>query len=102
MVKLPLVRKISKNITLWHKFCMKNNPKYVRPLKIHTLLDQINMNVIHYSRYARTVLNCEKDPFYVKFWTSLIPPLDIQLAPPGHKVVLIDECKKCLILVFVQ
>ena len=53
---------------------MKNNPKYVRSLQKSHLLDHFFMNLIPYSRYTRTVLNCEKIPFYVNFWTSLIPP----------------------------
>ena len=30
----------------------------------------------------------KKDPFYVNFWTSLMPPLDIQVAlPPGIELL---------------
>ena len=56
-----------KNITLLHTFCMKNNPKYVKSSKNHTLSDQFYMNLIPYSRYAHTVLDCEKRPFLCEF-----------------------------------
>ena len=39
------------------------------------------MKLILYSRNARGVLDCEKRPLLREFWTSLIPPLDIQVAP---------------------
>ena len=62
---------------------MKNNPKYIKDLKKnHTLLDQFYMNLILYSRYARTALDCEKRPFLREFldepdtpsWHSSVPP----------------------------
>ena len=51
------------------------------------------MNLIPYSRYAR--IRCsivKKDPFYVNFWTSLIPLLDIQVTlPPSGRWSLQDS-----------
>ena len=46
------------------------------------LLDQFYMNLIPYSRYARTVLDCVT-LFTVDFWTSLIPPFDMQVPSRG-------------------
>ena len=46
---------------------MKDNPKYVRSPKKITLLAQFYMNLIPYSRYARSVLDCEKRPFLREF-----------------------------------
>ena len=65
---------------------MKNNPNYVRSPKNHTL-DQFYMNLIPYSHYAHS------DPFYVNFWMSLIPPLDIQVPLPRGNNNLIPTCK---------
>ena len=39
------------------------------------------MNLIPYSRYARTVLNCEKTPFLHEFLDEPDTPLDIRVAP---------------------
>ena len=39
------------------------------------------MNLIPYSRYARTVLDCKKDPFHVIFLDEPDTLLDIQVAP---------------------
>ena len=46
---------------------MKNNPKYVRSQKNHTLLGQFYINLIPYSCYTCTVLDCEKRPFLYEF-----------------------------------
>ena len=50
--------------------------------KNHTLLDQFYMNLILYSRYARTVLNCEKRPFLREFLDEPDTPLTFEW-PPG-------------------
>ena len=81
--KLHLVRKFSKNHTFLHKFCMKNNPKYVRsPTKSYPfgpILHEFD-TLFTLRTYSARLL--KRDPFYVNFWTSLIPPLDMQVAPP--------------------
>ena len=74
---------ISKNHTVLHKVCIKNNPIRKISKKNHTLLDQFCMNLIPSSRYTRKCSIVKKDPFYVNFWPSLIPPLDIQVASLG-------------------
>ena len=52
---------------------MKNDPKYVRFQKKHTLLDHFYMNLM-YSRYARTVLDCEKRLFLRYFMDETDTP----------------------------
>ena len=46
---------------------MKNNPKYVRSLQKSYPLEKFYMNLIPNSRYARTVLYCEKRSFLREF-----------------------------------
>ena len=41
------------------------------------------MNLIPYSRYARTVLNCEKRPFLGEFLEEPDTHIDIRVAPLG-------------------
>ena len=65
---------------------MKNNPKYVRFPKTHTLLDQFYINLIPYSRHARTVLDFEKRPFLREFFDESDTPLDFQVAPRAQDV----------------
>ena len=50
--------------------------------KHHTLLDQFYMNFIPYSRYARTVLDCEKIPFLSELLDEPDTPLTFKW-PPG-------------------
>ena len=45
------------------------------------------MNLIPYSRYARTVFNYEKSPFLREFLDAPNTPLDIRVHPPGKKYV---------------
>ena len=45
------------------------------------------MNLIPYSRYARTVFNYEKSPFLHEFLDESDTPLDIRGHPPGKKYV---------------
>ena len=57
---------------------MKNNPKYVRfPQKSYPLRP-----ILHefdtYSRYARTVLNCEKKPFLHEYLDEPDTPLTLE------------------------
>ena len=60
---------------------MKNNPKYVRSLQKSYLLDQFYMNLIPYSRYARTVLNCEKNTLLREFLDEPDTPLTFEWPP---------------------
>ena len=41
------------------------------------------MNLIPYSRYACTVLDCEKKPFLHEFLDEPYTPFDIQVPLPG-------------------
>ena len=60
------------------------NPKYFDLPKSHTLLDQFNINLIPYSRHARTVLNCEKRPFLREFLDEPDTLLDIRVPSGGQ------------------
>ena len=59
----------------------ENNPNYVRSQKISYLFDQFYMNLIPYSRYACTVLGCEKWPFVREFLDEPDTPLVVWVAP---------------------
>ena len=89
LAKLPLVYNISKKHTLLHKFCMKNNLKYIRS----SLKSYPFRPVLHefdtLSRYARTVFNYEKSPFLREFLDVPDTPLDIWAHPPEKNMYLI-------------
>ena len=70
---------------------MKNNPKYIyrSSLLNHTLLDQFYMNLIPYSRYARTVFNYEKSPFLCEFLDKRDTPLTFECTPREKNMCLI-------------
>ena len=61
--------KSPKNPTLLDQFCMK--------------FDTLFTLCMYSARLEK-----KKDPFYVDFWMSLIPPLDIQEAPLGVNSLL--------------
>ena len=61
---------------------MKNNPKISKISKKQYLLDQFYMNLIPYSRYACTVLDCEKRPFLSEFLDEPDTPSCRHQVPP--------------------
>ena len=81
---------------------MKNNPKYVRPPKSHTLLDQFYMNLIPYSRYARTVLDCKKKKkktfFSWIFGEPDTPSWHSSAPPPGVAAKMTSPMWYCFVL----
>ena len=72
---------------LLHKFCFKNNSKYMRSPKTRALLDKFYMNFIPYSCYAHKVLNCKKGCFFMWIFGLVWYPWDHLSAPPiNHKL----------------
>ena len=78
-LKFASLNKYSSRI--WHPkhwFFFFKNPK------------QVMMHPIHVRHVQCRIV--KKDPFYVNFWTSLIHPLEIQVAPgQNHRVAFITH-----------
>ena len=75
--------KILPSYTNFFKWKTTLTPKYVRFPKNHTLLTNVTwipgMNLIHFSHYARTVLDCEKGSF-LRFWMYIRSRQNAELA----------------------
>ena len=86
--------KISPSYT---NFCMKNNPKYVRSPKKHTLVDQFYMNLIPYSHYTCTVLDCEKKTLFTWISGRALYPLYIQVPVLGVAAKMTSPIWYCFV-----
>ena len=115
-VGIRLVHGLTKSTLITYFSGMKIDPKYVF---LHALIF-LNLPVMFFIKFVYMTKNrpffsnfacfctpkrcthvqylvLKNNPNYVNFWTSLIPPLDIRVAPSGIFLLLLSSFKKTVV-----